>query len=71
MTNRDLVILYDTKHKAIAMEYAGDGDLFKQEFRNAWYKLMNMDRFDGPTNNVCDNGNQKHHTEELVFMGDE
>ena len=39
---------------AIAEEYASDEALFLQEFSDAWVKMMNSDRFDGPAGNLCD-----------------
>ena len=36
------------------MELAhADAALFKAEFAAVWTKLMNSDRFDGPTGNLC------------------
>lgn len=34
--------------------FARDDAAFKAAFASAWTKLMNADRFDGPTANVCD-----------------
>jgi len=54
MLRTDLVFRYDAELAAIAQEYAGDNDVFLEEFGKAWTKLLNADRFDGPTGNVCD-----------------
>jgi catalase (peroxidase I) len=53
-TPADLGITWDTNTLAIAQDFASDSDLFMSEFVSAWTKLMNIDRFDGPTGNVCD-----------------
>eukprot|EP01126_Amoeba_proteus_P054086 TRINITY_DN6626_c0_g2_i13.p1 TRINITY_DN6626_c0_g2~~TRINITY_DN6626_c0_g2_i13.p1 ORF type:complete len:649 (-),score=90.37 TRINITY_DN6626_c0_g2_i13:179-2125(-) len=49
----DLNLRWDSAYLAIAQEYASDPDLFLTEFRSAWTKLMNADRFDGPIGNLC------------------
>ena len=54
MTAYDMLLLWDPEHKAVAQQFAEDGDLFAQTFASAWVKLMNMDRFAGPTGNLCD-----------------
>jgi len=43
----DMVFRDDPKFRAIVEEYAQDNDLFLREFRDAWVKLMNGDRFGG------------------------
>jgi len=53
MTLYDLNLRWDATFLAIAQEYAADSTLFLGEFQRAWTKLMNIDRFDGPTGNVC------------------
>jgi len=35
----------DDKFRAIVEEYAQDNDLFLEDFRTAWIKLVNADRF--------------------------
>ena len=50
----DHVLLYDAPLLAIVQEFASDNNLFMNEFRRAWTKLMNIDRFDGPVKNLCD-----------------
>ena len=49
----DQILLYDASLKNILVEFAGDNEMFMNEFREAWTKLMNSDRFDGPFNNIC------------------
>ena len=39
---------------ASAQDFAADAALFRSEYRAAWTKLMNADRFDGPARNLCD-----------------
>jgi len=41
----DLLFRDDDKWRAIVEEYAQDNDLFLEDFRNAWIKLVNADRF--------------------------
>eukprot|EP00903_Cladosiphon_okamuranus_P014548 g13495.t1 len=50
----DLALVWDPEFKAQVYLYAQDNDLFLYEFGKAWTALMNADRFDGPTGNVCD-----------------
>eukprot|EP00164_Ancoracysta_twista_P001494 GFYU01001958.1.p1 GENE.GFYU01001958.1~~GFYU01001958.1.p1 ORF type:complete len:719 (-),score=245.26 GFYU01001958.1:159-2315(-) len=53
MLKTDLMLTWDAELLAIVQDYAGDNELFTKEFSAAWTKLMNADRFDGPTGNVC------------------
>jgi catalase (peroxidase I) len=53
MTPLDLGIKWDTTYLAIAQDFAADNDMFLMEFASAWTKVMNIDRFDGPTGNLC------------------
>merc|ERR1712187_1080681 len=41
----DLVFRDDDRFRAIVEEYAQDNDLFLEDFRDAWIKLVNADRF--------------------------
>jgi len=41
----DMIFRDDDKFRAIVEEYAYDNDLFLEEFRDAWLKLVNADRF--------------------------
>ena len=50
----DLGLVWDPEFKAQVVEYAQDNELFLYEFGMAWTALMNVDRFDGPTGNLCD-----------------
>jgi len=43
----DMIFRDDDKFRAIVEEYAYDNDLFLEEFRDAWLKLVNADRFGG------------------------
>ena len=49
----DLLFRTDAELGAIAQEFAADDALFRAEFAAAWTKLINADRFDGPTGNLC------------------
>jgi catalase (peroxidase I) len=49
----DQILLYDASLKNILVEFAGDNEMYMNEFREAWTKLMNSDRFDGPFHNIC------------------
>jgi len=53
MVQTDVNVKYQSDWLAIAQEYAGNSDLFLTDFSNAWSKLMNIDRFSGPSSNVC------------------
>ena len=53
MNNDDMFLKYDAPMFAIVEEFASDNNLFMNEFRDAWTKLMNADRFDGPVYNLC------------------
>lgn len=53
MTSEDMVIRNDPELAAIAKQYAADFELFVQDFAAAWTKVMNADRFRGPTGNEC------------------
>ncbi len=54
MKPSDIVIKTDPEFSAIAKEYATDNAKFLQDFKAAWTKVMNADRFKGPAANVCD-----------------
>merc|ERR1719369_581474 len=41
----DILFRDDPKFHAIVEEYAQDNDLFLEDFRKAWVKLVNADRF--------------------------
>merc|ERR1719357_667426 len=41
----DMIFRDDDKFRAIVEEYAQDNDLFLEDFRTAWIKLVNADRF--------------------------
>lgn len=53
MNYDDMFLKFDAPMLAIVQEFASDNSLFMNEFRDAWTKLMNADRFDGPVNNLC------------------
>lgn len=53
MNYDDMFLKFDAPMLAIVQEFASDNNLFMNEFRDAWTKLMNADRFDGPVNNLC------------------
>jgi len=53
MVQTDMNIKYQADWLAIAQEYAADNNLFLSDFAQAWSKLMNIDRFSGPSSNAC------------------
>jgi catalase (peroxidase I) len=53
MVQTDMNIRYESDWLALVQEYAASNDLFLTDFSKAWTKLMNIDRFNGPTGNVC------------------
>lgn len=55
MLPTDLLFVTDAELASIAEDYASNNDLFLEEFAAAWQKVVNIDRYDGPTGNVCDN----------------
>ncbi len=48
-----LGVAYPACGVAIHSLHPQDNDLFMTVFTNAWTKAMILDRFDGPTGNVC------------------
>ena len=54
MLSTDLLFKWDPVLSSYAVEYASDNALFLQDFQTAWLKLVNRDRYDGPTGNACD-----------------
>jgi len=50
----DLLIRFDPELASHAQDFASDNALFLDTFAAAWTKVMNQDRFDGPTGNICD-----------------
>jgi len=53
MLPQDMALKWDSSYMAIAEDFASDNNMFITEFQAAWTKLMNIDRFAGPTGNVC------------------
>jgi catalase-peroxidase len=53
MTAYDMQVLWSPPHKAIAQKFVEDPAYFQYTYRTAWSTLMNMDRYSGPTGNVC------------------
>jgi len=51
--SNDFVLLNDTSFKAVVDWFSADNNAFLNNFVQVWTKLMNIDRFDGPTGNVC------------------
>lgn len=47
------VLLRDPDMAEAVKEFAHDADKLDAELGSAWVYLMNADRFDGPTGNVC------------------
>jgi catalase (peroxidase I) len=54
MLTTDLLIKVDPDLQAIAFEYAQSNEAFLKAFSAAWTKVMNADRFKGPTGSMCD-----------------
>ena len=53
MTNEDIAIIQDTALLQWAQTYANDNALFLSTFTSAWQRVMNADRFAGPTTSLC------------------
>jgi len=49
----DMLLKWDDELLAAAQEFAEDNLLFVDTFTAAWTKMMNADRFTGPTTNAC------------------
>jgi len=49
----DLMLSFVPELAAHAVDFANNNSLFLSSFGAAWTKLMNADRFDGPTGSVC------------------
>lgn len=47
------VLLRDPELLFYVREYANNMDSLKEAFGKVWVYMMNADRFDGPTGNVC------------------
>lgn len=52
-TPSDLMIRDTPDLAAAAKDYAANAAAFADDFNKAWVKVMNNDRFDGPTGSVC------------------
>merc|ERR1719401_331235 len=53
MTREDVLLIADPSFRAAVERFAYDEAYFFGVLASAWPKLMNADRFDGPTGNVC------------------
>jgi len=53
LTSTDMPIKYQPEFLVVAEEYYTNQNAFFTDFSAAWTKLMNADRFDGPTGNLC------------------
>eukprot|EP00007_Cunea_sp_BSH-02190019_P009487 CAMPEP_0174236026 /NCGR_PEP_ID=MMETSP0417-20130205/5279_1 /TAXON_ID=242541 /ORGANISM="Mayorella sp, Strain BSH-02190019" /LENGTH=721 /DNA_ID=CAMNT_0015314613 /DNA_START=172 /DNA_END=2337 /DNA_ORIENTATION=+ len=49
----NLALIWDAEYLALVQEFASSEDRFQSEFASVWTMIMNADRFDGPTGNVC------------------
>jgi len=55
MTPRDLALSWDPTFLAISQDFAQNDEEFYRVFSSAWRKLMIIDRFNGPVQNICNN----------------
>merc|ERR1712050_419586 len=53
MNSEDVLLVSDPSFRMAVERMAFDEAHFKDVLAYAWAKLMNADRFDGPTGNVC------------------
>jgi catalase (peroxidase I) len=53
MLTEDLALKWEPSLRTIAEQFASNNTLFLMEFAWAWNKLVTLDRFKGPTDNVC------------------
>lgn len=49
----DYALIQDPELLAIVQDFVANGAAFKDTFAYAWAKLMNADRYDGPSSNAC------------------
>lgn len=49
----DYALIQDPEMLAIVQDFVANGAAFKNTFAYAWAKLMNADRYDGPSSNAC------------------
>jgi hypothetical protein len=61
----DILLVASAPHLAVVQEFAGDESAYLKTLASAWTKMMNADRFDGPTGNVC-RKNRKNGNPEIV-----
>jgi len=54
MLETDMALLWDPEAFSVVVEFASDEAGFQGAFGEAWTKLMEAGRFDGPTGNACD-----------------
>jgi len=54
VTASDLALIWDRSYRAVVVDFVSNEDYFKSSLAEAWVKLMNADRFDGPITSVCD-----------------
>jgi len=60
----DMIFRDDDRFRAIVEEYAQDNDMFLEDFRDAWIKLVNADRF----GDVCVTSEEVKMPEQKVDM---
>jgi len=60
----DMIFRDDDRFRSIVEEYAQDNDLFLEDFRSAWIKLVNADRF----GDVCVTSEEAKMPEQKVDM---
>jgi catalase (peroxidase I) len=53
MTPLDMVLRWDAEFLSIAQNYAANNSLFLDEFSSTWTRVMNADRFEGPSGRPC------------------
>jgi len=53
MTPQDVALIWDAQYLSMVQEYAANNTMFLQDFADAWTRLANIDRFNGPTDNLC------------------
>jgi catalase (peroxidase I) len=53
MVQTDLNLLWDPTYLVYVQNFAADNNYFMNFFAMTWTKIMNIDRFSGPTGNVC------------------
>lgn len=54
MLRSDLLLVASAETLSAVQDYAGNKEMYLEDLSNVWTKMMNADRFSGPTGNLCE-----------------